>query len=574
MKKRTLLAIISFIVTSILFYACQSGSGSGTGQIASDTISIALGKKIFEQNCSSCHSFRHDGIGPALSGVTSMASPDWLKHFIKDPVAVIQSGDSRAKELLAKFHTMMPSFTTLADKDLDAIIAFLNTHKAGEKSSFVIDSNYLRDPIKTPIAMSDLVVGLEELTAIPHSGNEAIFNRIAKMDVQPNTNNIFVLDLNGKLYNVRNGKPVVYFDMPKLRPSFIPHPGLATGFGSFAFHPEFAKNGLLYTTHTELPSAQRADFRFEDSIKSTVQWVVTEWKTDHPGQVPFSGKSRELFRVNMVTGIHGMQEITFNPLAKPGQKDYGLLYIGIGDGGCAESGYPFLAHHLNRIWGTILRIDPRANNSANGHYGIPDDNPFSKSTDGSTLKEIYAYGFRNPHRITWSQSGQMMATNIGHGNIESLNFILPAHDYGWPIREGSYVIHTEGDMNKVYALPANDSIYKITYPVAEYDHGEGNAISGGYEYWGSAVPALKGKYLFGDISKARLFYVEMADLKLGSQAPIKEWRISLNGKDITLSELCGRERPDLRFGRDGKGEIYIFTKADGKVYKLATAAKL
>ena len=572
MKKRTLLAIISFLVAAILFYACQSGSGAG--DITSDAASIALGQKTFEQNCSSCHSFRQDGIGPALSGVTAVASADWLKHFIKDPGTVIQSGDNRATELFAKFHTMMPSFTALGDKDINGIIAFLNTHKAGEKSSFVIDSNYLRDPIKAPITLSNLVVGLEELTAIPHSGNEGIFNRIAKMDVQPHTNNIFILDLNGKLYNIQNGKPVVYFDMPKERPAFIAQPGLATGFGSFAFHPDFAGNGLLYTTHTELPTAHAADFRYADSIKSTVQWVVTEWKTDHPAQVPFSGKSRELFRVNMVTGVHGMQEITFDPLAKPGGKDYGLLYIGIGDGGSAESGYSFLVHHLNRIWGTILRIDPRGKNSANGHYGIPSDNPFNKPADPTTLKEIYAYGFRNPHRITWSKSGQMMASNIGHGNIESLNFILPAHDYGWPIREGAYVIHTEGDMNKVYALPANDSIYKITYPVASYDHGEGNAISGGYEYWGSAAPMLKGKYLFGDISKGRLFYVEMADLKLGSQAPIKEWRISLNGKTLTLAELCGHQRPDLRFGRDGKGEIYLFTKADGKVYKLATAGKL
>ena len=160
-------------------------------------------------------------------------------------------------------------------------------------------------------------------------------------------------------------------DMAKLKPKFINEPGLATGFGSFAFHPDFAKNGLLYTTHTEAPNSGKADFTYADSIKVTLQWVLTEWKADDPNAPTFSGTSRELLRVNMVSGIHGVQEITFNPLAKPGDEDYGLLYIGIGDGGAVEEGYPFIAHSKEKIWGTIIRIDPAGRNSANGQYGIP-----------------------------------------------------------------------------------------------------------------------------------------------------------------------------------------------------------
>jgi glucose/arabinose dehydrogenase len=272
-----------------------------------------------------------------------------------------------------------------------------------------------------------------------------------------------------------------------------------------------------------------------------------------------------------VTGIHGVQEITFNPLAKPGDEDYGLLYVGVGEGGAVEEGYPFLAHSKEKIWGTVIRIDPSGRNSTNGKYGIPPTNPFAKEQNTATLKEIYAYGFRNPHRITWSKSGEMFVSNVGHGNIESLNLIVPGHDYGWPIREGSFVVNPYGDLNKVYPLPSNDSIYHVTYPVAEFDHDEGHAICGGYEYWGNAIPALKGKFLFGDIPSGRLFYVDMADIKLGKQAPIHEWRISMNGQQKTLKELCGSDRVDLHFGRDAKGELYILTKADGKMYKLVSA---
>jgi hypothetical protein len=80
-----------------------------------------------------------------------------------------------------------------------------------------------------------------------------------------------------------------------------------------------------------------------------------------------------------------------------------------------------------------------------------------------------------------------------------------------------------GDISKVYPLPANDSSYHISYPVAQYDHDGGwRAISGGYEYSGTTIPQLAGKFIFGDIASARLFYLEIADVKQGKLAPIKE----------------------------------------------------
>jgi glucose/arabinose dehydrogenase len=391
------------------------------------------------------------------------------------------------------------------------------------------------------------------------------------MGIQPLTNDLFVLDLRGKLYRLQNDRAMVYMNITKLEPKFINEPGLATGFGSFAFHPDFFKNGLLYTTHSEAPNSGKADFGYPDSIKVTLQWVLTEWKVNDPKAQTFSGTGRELMRINMVSGIHGVQQIAFDPLAKKGDGDYGLLYISVGDGGAVENGYQFLTGDKKKVWGTILRVDPTGRNSSNGQYGIPQNNPFAHDPEKNTLREIYAYGFRNPHRFTWTRSGKMITCNIGQANIESIDVIKPGNDYGWPIREGNFLLNPYGNISKVYPLPLNDSIYKITYPVAEYDHDEGKAISGGFEYSGNAIPALKGKFLFGDIPTGRLFLIDLSDLKPGKQAVIKEWQIAIDGKKRTLQDLCGNGRVDLHFGKDSGGELYILTKADGKLYKLVSA---
>jgi len=567
MQKRivSIAAIACFLV--YFFSNCNSGDSFDTRSLPTDSITIAKGQNSFANKCNSCHNFNYDGIGPQLAGVTSENSVGWIKNFIRDPKKVIESGDTTAQKLFEKYKTLMPSFAYLPDEEINAILAFIHSKKKLERPVIQEDTNDIKNPIPDTIKSSDLVVDLNLVTQIPRSSDEPPLTRITKLDYQPNTGDLFILDLRGKLYRLQNGEQKVYMDMVSLKPKFINQPGLATGFGSFAFHPEFSKNGLFYTTHTEPPASAKADFSYPDSIPVLLQWVLTEWKTD-PGAFPFSGTGREILRIDMPTAIHGMQEITFDRLAKPGDKDYGLLYIGIGDGGSAEIGHALVSPIPDKIWGSIIRIDPSGNNSKNGKYGIPGNNPFYKTENEKSVPEIYAWGFRNPHRISWSKSGQLLAVNIGEHNIEALNIIEAGHFYGWPIREGTFLERFFYNTGKIYPLPDNDSVYHVTYPVAQFDHDEGVAISGGFEYRGTAIPQLAGKYLFGDIASGKLFYVNMKDLKLGKQATIKKWKISFKGVPTTLAQLCGNDRVEMRFGMDSKGELYLLTKADGKVYKL------
>lgn len=551
----------SLIILSLCIVACTSKK---------DEL-VTHGQEVFDQNCSSCHNFRNNSIGPQLGGLTAEVQDDWIRKFIKDPKGVIDAGDERAEKVFSRYNTFMPGFAHLSEEDLDAIIALMKTKEAPPSKIKKVDGTELADPIPDKIQMSKLVIDLKEVAVIPPSAEERQKTRICKLDYRPDTKEVFVVDLRGKLYQLTDKGPQLYLDMPAEKPNFIHKPGLATGFGSFAFHPDFAKNGLLYTTHVESPGSGVADFAYSDTIKVMLQWVLSEWKTEDPKAFPFKGKSREMFRVNMVHSFHGVQETIFNPLAKPGDEDYGLLYIGIGDGSSVEFGYPELAHSKKKVWGSIIRIDPLGNNSKNKQYGIPPTNPFANDTDPETVKEIFAYGFRNPHRISWSKNGQILASNIGHHRIEMLNIIEAGRDYGWPEREGGFVMRYKDNMDEVYKLPEDDAKNNFTYPVAQYDHDEGNAISGGLEYWGNSLSSLKGKYIFGDIVKGRLFYVEMKDLKLGQQATIKEFQMTVNGQQKTLVETTGDTKVDVRFGRDHTGEMYILTKPDGKVYKIVGA---
>ncbi|MEI9921615.1 MAG: PQQ-dependent sugar dehydrogenase [Bacteroidota bacterium] len=497
--------------------------------LASCTSPEQKGEALFTKNCTSCHNFQTNSIGPLLGGVTDRLSVEQIHQSIRNPKGT------------------MPSFKHFGDDDIDNIIAYLRTKPAPPKKEFTPDGTELKDPIPEKIQMSDLVIDIHPVATIPPSSKEGQKTRICKLDYRPDTKETFVLDLRGKLYRLAGDGPKVYLDLAKEFPKFIDKPGLATGFGSFAFHPGFAKNGLLYTTHTESPGSGVTDFAYADSIKVTLQWVLSEWK---------DGKHRELFRANMVQQIHGVQEIAFNPLAKPGDEDYGLLYIGVGDGGAVEIGYPFIAHNVNNIWGSILRIDPQGNNSKNHKYGIPKSNPFDN--------EVFAVGFRNPHRISWSKKGEMIVSNVGHRNIESLYVVTKGHDYGWPEREGGFKLRYYESMDFVYP---KDTTKNIALPFAQYDHDEGNAISGGYEYWGNKIKPLVGKYVFGDIVNGRVFYVEMSDVEKG-EAPIKQLQLRLNGEKKTLRELTGEDKVDVRFGRDHSGELYILTKPDGKVYGI------
>src|SRR6476660_650735 len=127
MKKAKLLFLI-FLSFLSFFYSCNSGNNNANA-IASDSVSIAKGESAFTKNCSGCHNFTQDGIGPQLAGITEKVPAQWISSFVHDPKKNIDAGDERAKKLFDQYHTVMPSFSNLGDDTLKNIIAYMNTIK-------------------------------------------------------------------------------------------------------------------------------------------------------------------------------------------------------------------------------------------------------------------------------------------------------------------------------------------------------------------------------------------------------------------------------------------------------------
>ncbi|HEU4422600.1 MAG TPA: carbohydrate-binding protein [Pilimelia sp.] len=395
----------------------------------------------------------------------------------------------------------------------------------------------------------------------------------------PGSTRLFSPDLNGQLYTVppAGGTPSVYLDVrAAVGSNFFSGRGLGSGFGFVAFHPDFATNGRFYTTHSEGFDALTSITPDWTQPNAVVHSVLSEWTATNPAAATFSGTRRTLMRIGFAAYIHAIQQIDFNPTAAPGSADYGLLYVAVGDGGI---GYQTTVPQQRNIpHGKILRIDPRGTNSTNGNYGIPPSNPFVGQA--GTLGEIYALGMRDPHRFSWDTAGtnRMLLGHIGEHDIEGVYDVRAGDNLGWSDREGSWVFDRQERCN-LYPLPANDSQFGYNYPVAAYDHNAatipcgsdaGKAIVGGFVYRGTALPALRGKYVFGDLVDGRVFYTNEAEMVRGQfRAPVYRLRIfTPAGTETTMAALAGDSRVDMRFGVDRAGELYVLSKANGRIWKV------
>lgn len=448
----------------------------------------------------------------------------------------------------------------------------------------------LLNPLPDPTP-SLLGIEVEELVQLPASSTTPAasdprlirHNRITHLEEVPDgSGRLAVPDMNAVLYLVdkETGEYSPYLDVrEKFIDNFHNHAGLGTGLGFVEHHPEYATNGIFYTVHTEAGSALTQDTPdFPGFSATNFHSVITEWTADDPAADTFSGTSRELMRVPFNGRVHTVQQIAFNPTVEPGDADYGKLYILVGDGGNGVGNTN--PQNLATPQGKIFRIDPLGSNSGNGRYGIPADNPFV-GTPGA-LGEIYAVGMRDPHRISWDPEGDhtMYLGHIGEWQVESVYAVEAGDNFGWSDREGPFLAKTR----QIFPLPANDADeFDFTYPVAAYDHNRdpgqtgdaGVALNGGFVYRGE-IPELQGKYIFTDLVRGWVLSTEADEMVRNDGNPadlaeISQLKVFVDGAETTFADLVGDRRVDLRFGADADGELYLVSKAAGRVWTVTGA---
>jgi hypothetical protein len=417
-----------------------------------------------------------------------------------------------------------------------------------------------------PIQASGLAVELVDWLTLPRTRSKKPYACLNQL--KPWGTFLYICDTRGKLYRVdpATRRIVLWLDMALARNGALVTVDASTGadaiawggFRDFAFDP---LGTYLYTSSVETVASRPAGTRvFNGDFTPLYDCVLAEWRIKD-GK-PVTASRRELFRIEVWQKHHNLEPLLFGP--------GGALFIGMGDGG----NNPALPDPYNRaqdlgyLLGKWLRIRPYRTSTA--PYTIPSSNPF-RGVAGAR-PEIYALGLRHPMNgcLRDRTSGPLIFSDVGQARIEEVNLLQAGANYGWPLREGPFTTTRGGyEGEPLISEPTTTSIDPVACwdQEAEPSDTVGQAIIGGYV----DQLTLPGQYLAGDLVRGRIFHVPAASLAIGQQTALQELTLLRNGSPVTLRELTGTYRADLRFGQDSTGEVYILTKQDGIVRRMRAA---
>jgi glucose/arabinose dehydrogenase len=404
---------------------------------------------------------------------------------------------------------------------------------------------------------------------------------IGVVPIPDNTGRLIVIDQIGKLYVIdANGNKLAtpFIDltsrMTTLNPGFDER-----GLLGVAFHPDYASNGRLFIYYN-------APRRVGGPTPTTL-WNnlarFSEFKVSaaDPNVVDMASE-RPFLEIDDPQLNHNGGTLIFG--------EDGYLYISIGDGGAANDvapGHVTDWYTVNaggngqdldsNLWGSVLRLDM----DHGSPYGIPADNPF---VGKQGMDEIYAYGFRNPYRMSFDMGGshKLYLGDAGQVLYEEVDVVEKGNNYGWNVKEGTHCFNAAVPNTSFTDCPTVDPLgNKLIDPVIEILNAANPApgiktltVIGGNVYRGHSIPQLTGKYIFGSFSRSS---GPEGELFIAQPAGPGLW---------PFQELSLKSFPDhlgvfvKGFGQDLKGEIYVAASAisgpsgtTGRVYKLVPAGE-
>jgi glucose/arabinose dehydrogenase len=388
---------------------------------------------------------------------------------------------------------------------------------------------------------------------------EGLAAPVAVMESPDNSERLFIVDQDGKIFIHRNGtlETQPFLDISsKLIPRESPQD--ERGLLGLAFHPDFANNGRFFVYYSG-PLSPTGPSGW-DHTNHIAEFSVT------PGADQANVASeRMLLSMDHPQSNHNAGMVAFGP--------DGYLYISVGDGGGAndtDEGHVEGGNGQDitqNLLGSILRISV----DDTEEYGIPADNPF---VDIDGFDEIYAFGLRNPYRFSFDPEGRLIAADAGQDLYEEIDLIEKGGNYGWNIREGAHCF----DANNPGTAPAScasEDAYgnPLRDPVIEFKNsksfgdGLGNVSIGGYVYEGDDESDLNGKYIFGVLTQSD-------DGMNGAVFAADRNGTTWNYEKLSITNKSGNELDEfvLGFGKSNDGEVYVLTNGgtanSGKVYKI------
>jgi glucose/arabinose dehydrogenase len=300
------------------------------------------------------------------------------------------------------------------------------------------------------------------------------------------------------------------------------------GFLGLAFHPKFKENGQLFVYYSIKPTAEKPH---------TIRISRFFTKKDDPNEGD-PDSEEVLLEVDERYWNHKGGTAVFGP--------DGYLYLGIGDGGLRDDPH-MNGQNLLSLMGKVLRIDiDHKTEAVTGEggwqrpalpYAIPKDNPFAGDSRYAR-GEIYAYGVRNPWRISFDrETGTGWMADVGQDLWEEIDILKAGGNYGWNLREGKHKFGA----SEVEAEP------RLIEPIWEYHHDVGKSITGGHVYRGKKIPALVGGYLYADYVTGQVWALWYDPEK----------------KEVTANRTI-REKgsPVITFGEDNDGETYFTSERE------------
>jgi glucose/arabinose dehydrogenase len=321
------------------------------------------------------------------------------------------------------------------------------------------------------------------------------------------------------------------------------------GLLGLAFHPDFATNGLFYL-HFSAGAGQ--------GLGAAGDTVVAEFKAnaDHSAGDPAS--RRVLLTTPGLEPNHNGGQLAFGPDK--------MLYFGLGDGGSGDDPHGTIGNGqaLNVLNAKILRLDPNGR-AVNNAYSIPPGNLAEVMGQQGARPEIWAYGLRNPWRFSFDPcNGDLYIGDVGQMTIEEIDFLPAAADrtvaagtnFGWRLMEGPQC--RPGD---TVCNAQTQAQMGLKLPVDSYGRTVGQSVTGGYVYRGSAIPGLRGNYIYADYQTARFFRFRIQNGAIADRTEIT----------AQLRPGNGNPRGIASFGMDNAGEMYVAAFTPGAVYRVVAA---